>query len=155
MADATTRLSTDYVISTGESHSIREFVEFAFKQLDIAIQWKGQGVEEYGIDLETGETIVKIDPRYYRPNEASSLVGKAEKAKKSLIGSPKQVLKNSSELWLKLIIKKYYRKENNLILTIRLFEISQFLTLSRQYVIFSFSFYFSLHAVEYDRHNSE
>src|SRR5436305_897017 len=74
----------DYVIATGKTHSVREFVELAFNELDIEIEWRGKGVEEYGINKTTGEMIIKIDPKYYRPNEVDFLLGKAEKAEKIL-----------------------------------------------------------------------
>ena len=61
----------DYVIATGEAHSVREFVELAFKNLDIDVEWNGAGVEEYGVNRDTGEIIVKIDPSFYRPNEVA------------------------------------------------------------------------------------
>lgn len=74
----------DYVIATGEMHSIRELVEFAFKELDIKIQWQGQGASECGINAETGKTIIKVDPKFYRPTEVDLTVGNAEKAQKIL-----------------------------------------------------------------------
>ncbi len=83
----------DYVIATGEAHSVREFVELAFKELDIGIEWQGEGVEEQGIDKKTGKAIVKIDPRYYRPSEVDFLLGKADKAEKMLKWKPKTSFK--------------------------------------------------------------
>ena len=65
----------DYVLATGESHSVREFVERAFAQIDRHIEWKGTGMEEKGIDSATGQVLVEIDPRYFRPTEVEILVG--------------------------------------------------------------------------------
>lgn len=79
----------DYVIASGESHSVREFVELAFKELDIDIQWKGNGINEIGIDKKTGKTVVKIDPKYYRPVDNDFAAGNAFKAEKALNWKPK------------------------------------------------------------------
>ncbi|WP_461207118.1 GDP-mannose 4,6-dehydratase [Clostridium sp. DL1XJH146] len=74
----------DYVIATGETHKVREFVELAFKCVDVEVKWKGTGVEEIGIDAKTGKTIVKINPKFYRPSEVELLLGSPEKAKNNL-----------------------------------------------------------------------
>lgn len=79
----------DYVIATGESHSVREFIELAYRALDIEIEWKGQAENECGIDKKTGKTIVKVDPKYYRPSDVDSTVGNAEKALRILNWKPK------------------------------------------------------------------
>ena len=70
----------DFVIATGETHSVREFVELAYQALDIEIEWHDKGVDEYGIDKNTGEIIVKVDPSYYRPAEVDILLGSSAKA---------------------------------------------------------------------------
>ena len=74
----------DYVLATGEMHSVREFVERAFAQVGKQIAWRGQGVEETGIDAATGNVIVRIDPRYFRPTEVDLLIGDASKARSKL-----------------------------------------------------------------------
>jgi GDPmannose 4,6-dehydratase len=74
----------DFVIATGETHSVREFVEKAFGVVGINIKWQGEGVDEVGINSVTGETIVKIDPRYFRPTEVEFLLGDPTKVKKTL-----------------------------------------------------------------------
>lgn len=79
----------DFVIATGESHSVREFVELVFKELNIEILWKGEGINEYGIDKNTGKIIVQIEERYFRPTEVDLLLGDASKAKKILNWEPK------------------------------------------------------------------
>ncbi len=75
----------DYVIATGETHSVREFVEAAGACIDMKIEWKGAGLEETGIDVKTGKTIIRIDPKYFRPTEVDLLIGDATKAK-TLLG---------------------------------------------------------------------
>lgn len=79
----------DFVIATGEVHSVREFVERAFKEVDINIEWIGQGVDERGIDTSTGKTLVVVDPRYFRPAEVDFLLGDPTKAKKQLGWAPR------------------------------------------------------------------
>jgi GDPmannose 4,6-dehydratase len=74
----------DYVLATGESHSVREFVEKAFSHIGRAVVWCGQGVEEKGIDKSTGEVLVEVDPRYFRPTEVDSLLGDPSKARAKL-----------------------------------------------------------------------
>jgi len=79
----------DFVIATGEQHSVREFVERAGSHLQMRIEWRGKGVDEQGIDAKTGKTIVKIDPRYFRPTEVETLLGDPTKAKTQLGWQPK------------------------------------------------------------------
>ena len=74
----------DYCLATGESHSVREFVELAFEEVDIKIEWKGEGVDEIGYDAATGREVVKIDPHYFRPTEVEQLLGDPTKAKSKL-----------------------------------------------------------------------
>jgi GDPmannose 4,6-dehydratase len=74
----------DYVLATGETHSVREFVELSFEVVGRSIDWKGKGVEEKGVDAKTGEVLVEIDPRYFRPTEVDSLLGDSSKARTKL-----------------------------------------------------------------------
>ena len=74
----------DYVLATGETHSVREFVERAFACVGRKIEWHGKGVDEVGIDAKSGEDLVRIDPRYFRPTEVDELLGDASKAKAKL-----------------------------------------------------------------------
>jgi GDPmannose 4,6-dehydratase len=74
----------DYVLATGEAHSVREFVEKAFAHVGRTILWRGKGVEEKGIDRGSGKVLVEIDPRYFRPTEVDCLVGDARKAHNKL-----------------------------------------------------------------------
>ena len=74
----------DYVIATGESHSVREFVEAAFRHVGIEIAWRGKGLEETGVDTANGRVLVEIDPRYFRPTEVDNLLGDPSKAHEKL-----------------------------------------------------------------------
>ena len=74
----------DYVIATGETHSVREFIEVCCKELGIALEWKGTGIDEIGIDKTTGKTIMKVNPRFFRPTEVELLLGDPTKAKEKL-----------------------------------------------------------------------
>lgn len=75
----------DYVIATGETHSVRKFTEIAFKIAGIELEWQGQGINEIGIDKRNGKTIVAIDPEYFRPSEVDLLIGSYHKAE-SILG---------------------------------------------------------------------
>ena len=74
----------DFVLATGETHAVREFVELAFAEVGVNINWKGSGIDEEGIDAKSGKTLVKVDPRYFRPTEVDLLLGDPSKAEKVL-----------------------------------------------------------------------
>ena len=74
----------DYVLATGETHTIREFCELAFKEIGIEIKWQGSDAEEVGVDASTGKTVIKINPEFYRPAEVDLLLGDPTKAEKVL-----------------------------------------------------------------------
>jgi GDPmannose 4,6-dehydratase len=74
----------DFVISSGETHSVREFVEVAARVVGMNIEWSGEGLKEIGVDVNTGKTIVSVDKRYFRPTEVDCLLGDARKAKEKL-----------------------------------------------------------------------
>lgn len=74
----------DFVLATGESRTVREFVEAAFKKIDWTIEWRGEGKNEVGVNKATGRVVVRVDPRYFRPTEVNSLCGDATKARKIL-----------------------------------------------------------------------
>ena len=78
----------DFVIATGEQHSVREFAERAALVLGMRLEWRGEGVEERGIDVKTGRTLIKIDPRYFRLTEVETLLGDASKARDKLGWKP-------------------------------------------------------------------
>jgi len=79
----------DFVLATGETRSVREFVELAFAEVGRRIQWRGKGIEESGIDKKSGKTVVRIDPVYFRPTEVDILIGDASKARQKLGWKPK------------------------------------------------------------------
>jgi len=74
----------DFILATGENHTIREFVELAFEELDMEIEWQGKGIDEIGLNAKTGKKRIAIDEKYYRPTEVDQLLGDATKAKKEL-----------------------------------------------------------------------
>jgi GDPmannose 4,6-dehydratase len=100
----------DYVIATGEMHTVREFIEKSFGHLGIQIEWKGKDENEIGINTENGKTIVRIDPKYYRPTEVEQLLGDPAKAKKEFGWSPKvkfeELVKIMTDADMKLIKDK-------------------------------------------------
>jgi GDPmannose 4,6-dehydratase len=79
----------DFVIATGESHTVREFVEAVFDELDMPLEWKGSGTEEEGIDRRNGKVRIKIDPRYFRPTEVNYLEGDPSRAREVLGWGPR------------------------------------------------------------------
>jgi len=79
----------DYVIATGRQHTVRRMVELSAKELGINIEWKGEGVDEKGYDTETGNCIVAVDPRYFRPTEVETLLGDPSKAREQLGWEPR------------------------------------------------------------------
>jgi GDPmannose 4,6-dehydratase len=91
----------DYVIATGETHSVREFIERAFGFLGIAIDWKGNDVDETGIDRKTGKTVIKIDPKYFRPTEVEILHGDPAKAQNALGWKPSVTFEQLVEIMIK------------------------------------------------------
>jgi GDPmannose 4,6-dehydratase len=74
----------DYVLATGESYSVRDFIEHAFEEIGTAIEWKGKGLKERGLEKSSGRVLVEVDPRYFRPTEADNLCGDASKARQRL-----------------------------------------------------------------------
>jgi len=105
----------DFVIATGETHSVRQLAELAFKEAGFNIRWEGTGVDEKGIDAETGQTLVEVDPRYFRPTEVDLLLGDATKAKEKLGWEPrtsfKQLVREMVQEDLRLFKKDQLCKE--------------------------------------------
>ena len=80
----------DFVVATGEYHTVREFCTLAFKHAGINLQWQGEGIDEKGIDTATGKVLVEVDPKYFRPTEVEQLLGDPAKAKEKLGWYPRQ-----------------------------------------------------------------
>ena len=80
----------DYVIATGEYHTVREFTTLAFARAGINLEWSGEGLDEKGIDTATGQILVEVDPKYFRPAEVEQLLGDPTKAKEQLGWNPRQ-----------------------------------------------------------------
>jgi GDPmannose 4,6-dehydratase len=77
------------VIATGEQHSVREFIEASFHEVGIGIRWEGEGADEKGYDTDSGNAVIEVDKRYFRPTEVDTLLGDPSKAKKKLGWTPK------------------------------------------------------------------
>ena len=92
----------DFVIATGEQHSVREFTERAFAHVGIELRWQGEGVGEQGIDQATGRVLVEVDPKYFRPAEVETLLGDPTKAKTLLGWNPQ---KTSFEELVRLMVE--------------------------------------------------
>ena len=104
----------DFVIATGEMHTVREFCELAFKEAGIDIRWEGQGVNEKGIDTQTNRVLIEVDPKYFRPCEVEQLLGDPTKAKTMLGWNPtktsfRELIKKMVEHDM-LFVKKLYIK---------------------------------------------
>lgn len=92
----------DFVIATGEQHSVREFTERAFNEVGINLRWEGEGINERGIDTTTGRVLVEVDPKYFRPAEVETLLGDPAKAKKLLGWNPS---KTSFEELVRIMVR--------------------------------------------------
>lgn len=106
----------DFVIATGEMHTVREFCTLAFKNVGIELTWEGEGVDEKGIDKKTGKVLVEVDPKYFRPCEVEQLLGDPSKAKKELGWNPtktsfEELVKIMIEHDLKFVKKLYLRAQ--------------------------------------------
>ena len=100
----------DYVIATGEAHSVREFVELAFREVGVDIEWRGKGAHEQGLDSTTGQVLVAIDPRYFRPAEVDYLLGDPSKAKNHLKWKPKMSFPDLIRLMVETDLKDTERE---------------------------------------------
>ena len=92
----------DFVIATGEQHSVREFTERTFHEVGIDLRWEGEGIEERGIDIATGRVLVEVDPKYFRPAEVETLLGDPTKAKELLGWNPS---KTSFEELVRIMVR--------------------------------------------------
>jgi len=95
----------DYVIATGETHTVREFVELACKVAGLALEWEGTGIDEVGRDCNSGEVIVDVDPRYFRPAEVELLLGDPSKAERELGWKPRVTFAGLTEMMMKADLK--------------------------------------------------
>lgn len=95
----------DYVLATNETHTVREFIEIAANRLGFDLEWRGEGIEEEGIDKKTGNVIVRIDPYYFRPAEVDLLIGDAKKARNALGWEPKVKFKELVEIMVDADLK--------------------------------------------------
>ena len=93
----------DFVIATGEYHTVREFTTLAFKEAGIELKWEGNGVDEKGIDVKTGKVLVEVDPKYFRPSEVEQLLGDPTKAKTVLGWNP---TKTSFEELVRIMVRE-------------------------------------------------
>jgi len=100
----------DYVLATNETHTIREFADLAFRELDMELEWTGTGEGEKGIEKKTGRVLVKVDPRYYRPTEVDILLGDPAKAKKELGWEPKTKFEDLVKLMVKADWEKVQKR---------------------------------------------
>src|SRR5690554_4036711 len=101
----------DFVIATGEMHSVREFCTLAFEEVGISLRWEGKGIEEKGIDKNTGKVLVEVDPKYFRPAEVEQLLGDPTKARELLGWNPRAT---SFEELVRLMVRhdlKYVKQQ--------------------------------------------
>lgn len=97
---------TDLVLATGNTYTVRQWVDLSFKEVGIELDWQGTGVNEKGIDKKTGKTIVEVDPKYFRPTEVELLIGDPSKAKKLLNWESKTSIEELVSLMVKADIKE-------------------------------------------------
>lgn len=100
----------DYVIATGEYHTVRDFCTLAFKEAGIELQWQGEGVDEKGVDKKTGKILVEVDPKFFRPAEVEQLLGDPTKAKNRLGWNPR---KTSFEELIHIMVQSDLEKVRN------------------------------------------
>ena len=101
----------DFVIATGECHSVREFCTLAFREAGIELRWEGSGVDEKGVDSATGRILVEVDPKYFRPTEVEQLLGDPAKARSVLGWNPH---KTSFEDLVRIMVRHDMQKVRKL-----------------------------------------
>ncbi|MDD2870849.1 MAG: GDP-mannose 4,6-dehydratase [Candidatus Gracilibacteria bacterium] len=101
----------DYVISTGETNTVRDFVNWSFEEVGINIEWRGKGIEEKGYNKKTGECIVEVDSRYFRPAEVDFLLGDSTKARKELGWIPKYSVRDMCKEMVASDVEKFRKQE--------------------------------------------
>jgi len=95
------KIPEDFILATGQTHTVREFAESVAKLLGYDLQWKGKGIKQEGIDRKTGKVLIKIDPVHFRPSEVDFLLGDSSKAKKLLGWKPKVKFQELVEIMVK------------------------------------------------------
>jgi GDPmannose 4,6-dehydratase len=101
----------DYILATGVKNSVRKFVELAFAEVGVRIQWNGSGVAEKGVDAKSGRVLVEVDPRYFRPTEVDLLIGDPSKAERVLgwkaTTSLGEMVREMVQSDLKVVVREY------------------------------------------------
>jgi GDPmannose 4,6-dehydratase len=100
----------DFVLATGETHTIREFADITFKELDMDLEWQGKGVNERGVEIKTGKTLVAVNPRYFRPTEVDLLIGDFTKAQNSFGWKPKVKFEELAKIMAKADWEKVQKR---------------------------------------------
>ncbi len=101
----------DYVLATGESHSVKEFVELAFEELGMNLTWRGEGIHEKGIDEKTGRVLVEVSEAYYRPTEVDFLIGDSTKAREKFGWKPKTTFRELVQLMVRADLQALQAKQ--------------------------------------------
>jgi GDPmannose 4,6-dehydratase len=95
-----------YVLATNRTETVRDFVTMAFKAVGRELEWKGTGIDETATDIKSGKTVVKVNPKFYRPAEVDLLIGNPEKAKKELNWAPKTTLEELCKMMVEADVKR-------------------------------------------------
>jgi len=100
----------DFILATGETHSVKEFIDAVFSELDMNLEWKGEEEKQVGMTKKDGKTIIEVDPRYYRPTEVELLIGNPAKAKEKLGWAPKTTFRDLAKMMAKADFEKVKRR---------------------------------------------
>jgi GDPmannose 4,6-dehydratase len=106
------KIPNDYVVATGISKSVKDFVQEAYKYINVEIIWKGKGISEVGLDNKTKKILIKIDPYYFRPTEVNELRGDARKARRELKWKPETTFKKLVHEMVQKDIENFKNKLN-------------------------------------------
>jgi GDPmannose 4,6-dehydratase len=100
----------DFILATGETHSVKEFIDAVFSELEMDLDWKGEEEQQVGIMKKDGKTLIEVDPRYYRPTEVELLIGNPAKAKEKLGWAPKTTFRDLAKMMAKADYEKVKRR---------------------------------------------
>ena len=100
----------DFILATGETHSVKEFIDAVFSELEMDLEWKGEDEQQVGITKKNGKTLIEVDPRYYRPTEVELLIGNPAKAKEKLGWAPKTTFRDLAKMMAKADYEKVKRR---------------------------------------------